>query len=194
MNQSLKSWSIHHGIDHYSEKKKEAKNNIRGQIWGQANFWGQAKIWVEAKIEAKIEARPTLGPGQANEARPGFIVCRWGLPECSDCGRAKRSRLFYFHCLLMILFHTKFYLTRNQIECFTCHSQQIQDAMFVMLKLCSSNLVSEWIYNWKYGCTICPVPVAHNISKFNFVHRWIHQEKALVYYSPIVLFHIWNLI
>ena len=75
MNQSLKSWSIHHGMDHYAEKKNEAKKNFRGQIWGQANFWGQAKIGVEAKIEAKIEARPTLGPGQANEARPGFIVC-----------------------------------------------------------------------------------------------------------------------
>ena len=75
MNQSLKSWSIHHGIDHYSEKKWGQKN-FRGQIWGQANFWGQAKIGVEAKIEAKIEARPTLGPGQAKGARPGFIVCR----------------------------------------------------------------------------------------------------------------------
>ena len=41
------------------------------------------RIWVEAKIEAKIEARPTLGPGQANGARPGFIVClsMWNVLE-----------------------------------------------------------------------------------------------------------------
>ena len=70
---SIKSQSINYN----SEKKNEAKKNFRGQIWGQANFWGQAKIWVEAKIEAKNEARPTLGPGQANGARPGFIVCQF---------------------------------------------------------------------------------------------------------------------
>ena len=38
--------------------KKWGQKKFRGQIWGQA------KIWVEAKIEAKIEAGPTLGPGQ----------------------------------------------------------------------------------------------------------------------------------
>ena len=36
---------------------------------------GQAKTFWEANFEAKIEARPTLRSGQANGARPGFIVC-----------------------------------------------------------------------------------------------------------------------
>ena len=63
-NQSLKSWSIHHGIYHYS-KKKWGQKNCWGQIWVQVNFWGQAKISVKAKIEAKNEVRPTLGQGQA---------------------------------------------------------------------------------------------------------------------------------
>ena len=49
--------------------------------------------------------------------------------------KGKIYRLFYFHCLLMIL--KIYYSARNQIEGFvTCPSQQIQDDMFVMLKLC----------------------------------------------------------
>ena len=49
----------------------EAKNYLRDQIWGQANFWSQAKNLFVAKFEAKIGARPPLRPGQANGAKPG---------------------------------------------------------------------------------------------------------------------------
>ena len=70
----------------YNSEKKIRQKNFRGQIWGHAKFWGQAKIWVEAKNEA----RPTLGPGQANGARAGFIVCPLIFPveksPTSDCG------------------------------------------------------------------------------------------------------------
>ena len=49
--------------------------------------------------------------------------------------KVKIYRLFYFHCLLMIL--KIYYSARNQIEGFvTCPSQQIQDDMFVMITLC----------------------------------------------------------
>ena len=79
VNQSLKSWSIHHGIDHFSEKKNEAKKILEAKFEARPIFWGQAKIWVEAKIEAKNEARPTLGPGQGQwgQARFYSIPLQW---------------------------------------------------------------------------------------------------------------------
>ena len=55
-------------------KNVEAKHYLRGQIWGQANFWSQAKNLFGANFEAKIGARPTLRPGQANGARPGQVL------------------------------------------------------------------------------------------------------------------------
>ena len=56
---------------------------------GQANIWSQAKTFFGGEggnFEAKIEARPTTRPGQANGARPGFIVClqKYARPFWTD--------------------------------------------------------------------------------------------------------------
>ena len=47
----------------------EARHYFRGQFWGRDNFWCQAKILFGANFGAKIDARPTLRPDQANGAR-----------------------------------------------------------------------------------------------------------------------------
>ena len=108
VNKWLKSWSIHHKIDHYSEKKMRPKKFWGGQISGQANFWGQAKIWVEAK------RRPGQLWGQANEVRPGSHKRTVDLLGVHDCDNHLFILNWFFFASLFLL---SFLLTCIEARC-----------------------------------------------------------------------------